>query len=81
MDGKVKISSHDLQCVRRIYIVDENPMFSYKAQHSPRKYTDGFVDWLLKMYAENPKFFQEIRDSIRRSQEGSDIQKVPLPAG
>jgi hypothetical protein len=79
LDGKARISSHDLQCVRRIYIVDENPMFSYKAQHSPRKYTDSFVDWLLKMHADSPQFFQEIRDSVRQSQEGSGIQKIPIP--
>jgi hypothetical protein len=79
LEGKVTISSHDLHCVRRVYIVDDDPMFSYQAQHSPRKYTDGFVDWLLKMYADNPKFFQEIRDSIRQSQEGPDIQRVPIP--
>ncbi len=30
------ISGHDLQCVRRVHNVDENPMFSYRAQHSPR---------------------------------------------
>jgi Putative DNA-binding domain len=78
LDGNFKISSHDLQCVRRVYIVDENPMFSYQSQHSPRKYTDGFVDWILKMCAENPKFFQNIRDSIRQSQEGSDIKRLPI---
>jgi len=41
-------------------------MFSYQAQHSPRKYTDGFVKWLLlDKHTENPKFFQEARDMIK----------------
>jgi hypothetical protein len=65
--GKAMISSHDLYCVRRTHKVDHDPMFSYQAQHSPRKYTEGFVDWLLKMYEENSNFFQESRDSVRQS--------------
>jgi len=63
--GKVTISSHDLHCVRRMHNIDDDPMFSYQAQHSPRKYTDGFVKWLLDKHAENPQFFQEARDGIK----------------
>lgn len=36
LDG-VSITGHDLQCVRRVHRVDDDPLFSYQAQHSPRK--------------------------------------------
>jgi len=65
--GKVKIGSHDLYCVRRIHKVDDDPMFSYQAQHSPRKYTDGFVNWLVGMHEKNPKCFQEAREVVKAS--------------
>lgn len=42
--GEPSISTHDLQCVRRAHKIDDDPMFSYQAQHSPRKYTETFVD-------------------------------------
>jgi Putative DNA-binding domain/EC042_2821-lke REase len=67
LDNKSRISSHDLQCVRRTHKIDDDPMFSYQAQHSPRKYTENFVEWLLSKNAENPQFFQQARDSVRQS--------------
>jgi hypothetical protein len=66
LGGDTTVSSHDLQCVRRAYKVDEDPMFSYQAQHSPRKYTEGFVDWLLNKYQENPEFFHQARGLARQ---------------
>jgi hypothetical protein len=64
LGGQPAVSTHDLQCVRRAYKVDEEPMFSYEAQHSPRKYTEAYVDWLVNKLAENPQFFQDARDVV-----------------
>jgi hypothetical protein len=63
--GQITVSGHDLQCVRRIHKVDDNPMFSYQAQHSPRKYTEAFVDWLVSQHADHPGFFQKTRELLR----------------
>jgi hypothetical protein len=63
--GKPLIGPHDLQCVRRVHEIDDNPMFTYQAQHSPRKYTEAFVDWLLSKYAEDPHFFKQARELVR----------------
>jgi len=65
MGGQPVVSGHDLQCVRRVHKIDDNPMFTYQAQHSPRKYTEAFVDWLLSKYAEDPNFFKGARDLAR----------------
>lgn len=65
LDGRVTVSGPDVQCVRRVFKVDENPMFSYQAQHSPRKYTEAFVDWLLAQHATDSSFFQKAREAAR----------------
>jgi hypothetical protein len=73
LDSGTSVSSHDLQCVRRAYKIDENPMFTYQAQHSPRKYTEGFVDWLLSKHQENPDFFQQARDLARHTKLENEV--------
>jgi Schlafen, AlbA_2 len=73
LDSDTTVSSHDLQCVRRVYKVDENPMFTYQAQHSPRKYTEGFVDWILNRHEENPEFFQQARSLARQTKVENDV--------
>lgn len=65
LGGQATVSGHDLQCVRRVHKVDDDPMFSYQAQHSPRKYTEAFVDWLVSKHFEDPKFFQHAREVVR----------------
>jgi hypothetical protein len=71
MGGQPVIGTHDLQCVRRVHKIDDNPMFTYQAQHSPRKYTEAFVDWLLSKYAEDPNFFKQARELVRMRNLGS----------
>ena len=70
MGGQAIVSTHDLQCVRRVHKIDNNPMFTYQAQHSPRKYTEAYVDWLLSMYAEDPNFFKQAREIVRMTNLG-----------
>lgn len=65
LEGRVTVSGHDLQCVRRMHQVDDDPMLSYAAQHSPRKYTEAFVDWLVEQLSADPLFFQKARDAMR----------------
>jgi len=72
MGGQAVIGTHDLQCVRRVHKIDDDPMFSYQAQHSPRKYTEAFVDWLLSKYTEDSNFFKQARDLVHMRNVGSD---------
>lgn len=72
MGGQPVIGTHDLQCVRRVHKIDDNPMFTYQAQHSPRKYTEAFVDWLLSKYGEDPNFFKQARELVRMRNLGSN---------
>jgi hypothetical protein len=65
LGGQPTVSGHDLQCVRRIHQIDDDPMFSYQAQHSPRKYTEAYVDWIVNKHTEDPQFFQRTRELAR----------------
>jgi hypothetical protein len=65
LGGQATVSPHDLQCVRKVFGVDDNPTFSYEAQHSPRKYTEAYVDWLVVQHAADPSFFQKARETCR----------------
>ena len=65
LEGRPTVSGHDLQCVRRVHKVDDDPMFSYAAQYSPRKYTETYVDWLVEQVTADPLFFQNAREAAR----------------
>ncbi len=71
MGGQPVVGTRDLQCVRRVHKIDDNPMFTYQAQHSPRKYTEAFVDWLLSKYTEDLNFFKQAREIVRVGNLGS----------
>ena len=45
LNGGATVSGPDLQIVRRIHKIDENPNFSYQAQHSPRTYPPPTKRW------------------------------------
>jgi hypothetical protein len=75
MGGQTVIGTHDLQCVRRAHKIDDDPMFTYQAQHSPRKYTEAFVDWLISRYAEDSNFFKGARNLVRVRSLGSDSRE------
>jgi hypothetical protein len=62
---KVTVSPRDLQCVRRMFAIDDDPTYSYEAQHSPRKYTEAYVDWLVVQHDSDPTFFQKAREASR----------------
>ena len=64
--GKPKaVSGHDLQCVRRVHAIDDDPNFTHQAQYSPRKYSDSFPDWLVERFVADPLFFHEAREACR----------------
>ena len=65
LDGRMSVTSHDLQCVRRAFPIDEDPTFSHQAQFSPRKYSEAYVDWLVQQVGADPAFFQKARDASR----------------
>ncbi len=67
LGGRV-VSSHDLQCVRRTHPVDEDPTYSHRAQFSPRKYSEAYLEWLCGQVLADPEFFRKARDAARAGQ-------------
>jgi hypothetical protein len=65
--GRTKPST--LACSERVALTAGVAV--YQAQHSPRKYTEAYVDWLLSKYAEDPNFFKQARELIRMTNLGS----------
>lgn len=60
------ISTHDLQCVRRVHGTDTNPTFSYKSQWSPRQYSEAFAVWIVEQHAADAEFFHKARDAYKQ---------------
>ena len=65
LGGRVAVSGHDLQCVRKAFSLDDDPAFSHQAQYSPRKYSEMYVDWLIEQLSADPAFFQKAREAAR----------------
>jgi Putative DNA-binding domain/EC042_2821-lke REase len=59
LEGKGKINSYDLQCVRKMFNIEkEHPEYCYRpfALISPQ-YSDAFVDWLVTEFRKDDNFF------------------------
>jgi hypothetical protein len=65
LDGRLAVSGHDLQCIRRAFSVDDDPTFSHQAQYSPRKYSEAYVDWIVEQFRADSAFFQKAREAYR----------------
>jgi hypothetical protein len=61
------ISSYNIQCVRKVYNVDDNPTFSYKAHWSPRQYSEAFVEWLVEQNRLDNEFITKAYAASRSS--------------
>lgn len=63
--GSKVATSYDIQVVRRIYAIDDNPNYSHKGKFGTRQYSDAFVEWLIAQYSADPQFFQKCRSDVR----------------
>ena len=64
----VKVSPHDMQCVRKVHDIDSNPTFFYKSQFSSPQYSDAFIKWFVEQYQEDSGFFRKAREARRKKQ-------------
>ena len=56
-------NSHDAIAIRRVYDINNNPNFYYKPNFGVPQYTRGFVEWIIKKYKQNKRFFVEARNA------------------
>jgi hypothetical protein len=65
----VRLTPHDMLCIRRIHGLDDNPTFSSKHRFGSRQYSDAMVDWLVARYQADPNFFTAAKEAWKRSTE------------
>ena len=63
--GRYQVTSHNVQCIRKVHGVDDNPHFSHKTRFSSRQYSDAFVDWIVAEFDGNPNFFADTRGKAK----------------
>lgn len=59
------VSSYDIQVVRKVHAVDENPNFSHKGKFASRQYSEAFVEWVADEYKKDNAFFQKARSASK----------------
>ncbi len=64
--GKKQINFYDVQCIRKTYKTDRKRLYFYKPRFASPRYSDAFVDWLVRQYEKEPSFFDEARKKVRR---------------
>ena len=62
--GVTKITSHDLQCIRKRFRILEDINLCYTQKHAAPKYSSAYVDWILEQYAANVDFFKETKEQF-----------------
>ncbi len=61
MNGK-EIKTYDVQCIKHAHRIEEHPRFFYKPLHNSPQYSVEFVEWLIRQYQEDEKFFDKARN-------------------
>ncbi len=67
----VKLTTHDILCVRRHHRVDENPTYSSKHKFGSRQYSDAMVEWLVRSYRADPNFFHAAKEAYKHAPEAA----------
>ena len=62
----IKISGHDVHCVRKAHGIDSNLNFFYKPQYSSPQYSEAFAEWIAQQHSVDADFFQKARDACKK---------------
>jgi len=55
------INQWDIQCIKRVYNIENNAEFFNKQKYGPKQYSQQFVDWLVGKVTKNSDFFLRTR--------------------
>lgn len=56
-----RINQFDVQCLRHVYYVDDDPRYFHKARFGAPQYSPEFRDWILEQYSAENDFFRTVR--------------------
>ena len=59
--SEIKLTPHDILCMRRLYSFDENSTFCYKPTFSAIQFSEAFIDWIMQKYEADPSFFEKVK--------------------
>ena len=59
--GQRFINSHDVVCIRRVFEIQREIVFCYTQNFASPRYSEKFVDWIVRQYASDPQFFDKTR--------------------
>jgi schlafen family protein len=65
--GVYHVNTHDLQCVRRVYGIDKQPLYFHKPKFGSPQYSLEFVDWLVHGFLNDPALFTQARQLAQPS--------------
>jgi hypothetical protein len=77
----VRLTGHDLLCVRRQYGLDEDPTYSSKHKFGSRQYSEAMVDWLVTRYRADANFFNAAKEAWKRSSEAAVVGQATETRG
>jgi hypothetical protein len=67
LQGKPRITSYDVQCVRKAHKVNTSrPDFCHEPKFASPQYSQSFVEWMVIEFRKDPGFFEKARASIRK---------------
>ena len=70
LPASVKVTTGDIQKVRRAYDADRNPNWTDIAKHGSTQYSAPFADWLVDNFARDPRFAAKAKLKARREGKG-----------
>jgi hypothetical protein len=66
LQGSHIIKGYDINCVREVFKIESKSEFYYKDKFSPRRYSNEFVDWIVRRARRNRDFFNQTRRRAKR---------------
>jgi hypothetical protein len=73
----LRLTPHDVLCVRRVHGLDDDPTYSFKHKFGSRQYSDAMVGWLVTSYRADPSFFYTAREAWKRTTEAAALGQAP----
>lgn len=59
--GRKAINTHDILCIRRVFNVQKDIKFCYTQNYATPRYSQAFVDWVVRQYDEDDGFFEKTK--------------------
>lgn len=77
LKGKLEFTSHDLKSVIHAHNISKHPEFFFQDGDFEwhKLYSEGFFNWILQQFDQNPNFFTEARNLYRENQKSKKLTK------